>query len=530
MRIRWTRLAGLAIGLVTWSAAPVAAHDTLGRVHFPVSCAASQEAFDRALAMLHSFWFPPATRAFTAIAESDPGCAMAFWGVAMSQRGNPLVGAPPAAAMTAGAAAAEKARTLGGKTDRERDYVGAIGAYYRGGESVPHATRVTEYERAMAALHVRHPADPEAAVLYALALNEAITVLPADKSYARHQQAAVILEAVLARQPDHPGALHYLIHSYDFPPLATRGLAAARRYDQVASDAPHALHMPSHIFSMLGMWPESIRSNRAALGAAKAYVHAMDFLVYAHLQGAQDDEARRLVGEAAALLASQAPPAALTPTAGVLAVHTAFAAIPARYAIERGAWAEAAALVPRPSSPAADAITHFARAMGAARGGDAAAAKADVAQLAALRERLALAGQVYWTEQVEIQRRAAAAWVARVERRRHDALRLMRAAADLEDASEKHVAMENRLFPAREQLGYLLLEMQEPTKALEELQASLKSTPNRLRGYYGAAKAAEQSGQPALARSYFEKLRTLTAEANGNRPEIAEARSALAAR
>ena len=525
MRIRWTRLAGLAIGLVVGMAAPVASHDNLGRVHFPVSCAASQPAFDRALAMLHSFWFPQATRAFTAIAEADPGCAMAFWGISMSHRGNPLVGAPAAAAMTAGAAAAEKARTLGGKSDRERDYIGAIGAYYRGGEAVSHATRVVEYERAMAALHARHPTDPEAAALYALALNEAITVLPADKSYTRHQQAAVILEAVLARQPDHPGALHYLIHSYDFPPLATRGLAAARRYDQVASDAPHALHMPSHIFSMLGMWPESIRSNRAALGAAKAYVHAMDFLVYAHLQGAQDGEARRLVSEAAALLATQAPPATLTPTAGVLAVHTAFAAIPARYAIERGAWAEAAALAPRPSSPAADAITHFARAMGAARGGDAAAAKADVAQLVALRERLVQAGQDYWAEQVEIQRRAAAAWVARAERRPDEALRLMRSAADLEDASEKHVAMENRFGPMRELLGELLLEVNEPTKALVEFEASLQVSRNRFRGLYGAARAAELSGERAKARGHYAALLALGEHADAERAELRHARA-----
>jgi hypothetical protein len=376
--MRATRLAGLAVGLAVW-VATAAAHDGLGRVHFPASCAAaSQEAFDRAVAMLHAFWFPQATRAFTALAEGDPDCAMAHWGVAMSQRGNPLVGAPAGSAMAAGAAAAEKARALGGKTERERDYVAAIGTWYRSWESTPHGTRTIEYERAMAALHARHPDDLEAATLHALALNEAITVLPADKSYARHLQAARILEAVLARQPDHPGALHYLIHSYDFPPLAARGLAAARRYDRVASDAPHALHMPSHIFSMLGMWPESIRSNRAALAGARGYVHAMDFLVYAHLQGAQDAEARRVVDEAAALLGTQAPPAALTPTAGVLAVHTAFAAIPARHAIERGAWAEAAALSPRPGTPTAEALTHFARALGAVRGGDAAAAKPDV--------------------------------------------------------------------------------------------------------------------------------------------------------
>lgn len=519
--------AWVAVGLIAW-AAPATGHDGLGRVHFPVSCAqASQEAFDRALAMLHSFWFPQTTRAFAAIAESDPDCAMAFWGVAMSHRGNPLVGAPARAAMTAGAAAEEKARTLGGKTERERDYIAAIGAFYKSWESAPHRARVVEYERAMEQVHARSPADVEAATLYALALNEAITVLPADKSYTRHLKAARILEAVLAQQPEHPGALHYLIHSYDFPPLASRGLAAAQRYDQVASAAPHALHMPSHIFSMLGMWQESIKSNRAAIGVAKSYVHAMDFMVYAHLQMGQDGAARRLVDEAAALLGTQAPPADLTPTAGVLAVHTAFAAIPARHAIERGAWAEAAALAPRSSTPAADAITHFTRAIGAARSGNAAAATKDLDQLVALRDRLAQSGQEYWAEQVEIQRRAAAAWIARAERRTDDALPLMRSAADLEDASEKHVAMENRLWPMRELLGELLLDVNEPAQAAKEFEASLQVSRNRFRGLYGAARAAELAGDRQKARAHYAALVALGRPADTERPELRHARAVL---
>jgi tetratricopeptide (TPR) repeat protein len=504
--------------------------EAVGRVHFPVSCSpAAQAEFDRALAMLHSFWFPQATVAFTAVTRTDPDCAMGHWGIAMSQRGNPLVGAPAAAAVKAGWAALEKATALGPRTPRERDYVAAMTVYYKDPDTVDHTARVLAYEAAMADVHARHPADPEAATLYALALNEAILVLPPDKTYTRHQIAARLLEAVLARHPDHPGALHYLIHSYDFPALATRGLPAARRYEAVASSAPHALHMPSHIFSMLGMWEESIRSNRAALGVAKSYVHAVDFAVYAHLQLAQDDAARVLVNEAVALLRTQAPVAELTPTAGVLAVHTAFAALPARYAIERGAWADAAALPVRPSTPAAEAVTHFARAMGAVRSGNAATARPELERLEVLRETLIRSRQEYWAEQVEIQRLAAAAWVAYAEGRGAEALRLMRAAADREDASEKHVAMENRLWPMRELLGELLLELKQPAQALPEFEASLQVARNRLRALYGVARAAELSGNRPQAREYYRLLLALTARVDAaDRTELRQARAFLA--
>ena len=510
---------------------PSVAAEALGRVHLPVSCSrAAQEEFDRALAMLHSFWFPQATRAFTAVAQTDPDCQMAHWGIAMSQRGNPLVGPPGAAALKTGWAAIEKAQAIGARTQRERDYVAAVEAYFKDFETVEHAARVLAYEAAMARLHGRDPDDPEAASLYALALNEAILVLPPDKTYARHLRAASILEGTLAGYPDHPGALHYLIHSYDFPPLAARGLAAARRYEAVASSAPHALHMPSHIFSMLGMWEESIRSNRAALGAAKGYVHAVDFVVYARLQQAQDAIARALVEETAALLRTQAPAADLTPTAGVLAVHTAFAAIPARYAIERGAWAEAAALTLRPSTPAADAITHFARAIGAVRSGNGAAARADIGELGSLRDVLIRSKQEYWAEQVEIQRLAAAAWVAWAEGRSDEALRAMRAAADREDASEKHVAMENRLWPMRELLGELLLELNQAEQALREFQTSLQGSRNRLRGLSGAGRAAELAGDREQAREFYLRLLTLTAHPDAvDRAELRHARAFLSA-
>jgi tetratricopeptide (TPR) repeat protein len=505
--------------------------EQLGKVFFPVSCTpAAQQAFDRALAMLHSFWLPQATRAFEAVVQADPDCAIAHWGIAMSQRGNPLVGAPSAAANKTGWAAVEKARTLGPKTQRERDYVAAMEAYFKDWETVDHARRVLAYERAMEQLHTRYPTDPEAATLYALALNEALTVLPADKTYTRHLKAAALCEQVLLRHPDHPGALHYLIHSYDFPQLAHRGLAAAHRYDMVASAAPHALHMPSHIFSMAGMWQESIKSNRTALQAAKSYVHAMDFIVYAQLQGAQDIAAKRMVDEAAALLSSQAPAATLTPTAGVLAVHTAFAAIPARFAIERGAWGEAAALTPRPSTPAADAITHFTRAVGALRSGNRAAAQSDIEQLDKLHETLAQAKQGYWAEQVDIQRRAARAWVAFADGQKDQAVTAMRAAADLEDASEKHVAMENRLWPMRELLAELLLELKRPAAAAKEFEASLQTARNRWRGIYGAARAYELAGDREKARAYYARLIALAQHTDTERPELRHAKAFVAAR
>ena len=322
-----------------------ASPEKLGKVDFPVSCNPDAQAqFNRAVAMLHSFWFPQAPKVFAEVIQTDPACAMAYWGIAISQRANPLVGPPDAAALKRGWESVAKAKELGAKTQREKDYIGAIELYYKDSDKLDHRTRVLAYEKAMEQLYLRYPDDMEAAVFYALALNEAADL--ADKTYARQLKAAQILEKVREKQPEHPGVLHYLIHSYDFPPLAARGLPTAQLYASVAPSAPHALHMPSHIFSMLGMWQESVKSNRDALGVAKNYVHAMDFMVYAYLQGAQDGEAKRLVDESASLLKTQAPTAELSPTGGVLATHTAFAAIPARYAIERGAWAEAAALEP----------------------------------------------------------------------------------------------------------------------------------------------------------------------------------------
>jgi len=509
------------------------AHDAekLGNVNLPVSCKPEvQPAFNRAVAMLHNFWFPQSLNAFAEVAKADPDCAMAYWGIAMSARTNPLLGSQPAPAMQRGWDEINKAMAAGAKTERERDYIAALGQYYTGLAKGDYPSRVLAYEKAMEQLAARYPDDIEAAAFYALALNEGITVTPADKNYTRHLKAAAVTEKILARNPDHPGAIHYLIHSFDFPALAARGVPAANHYASVAPSAPHALHMPSHIYSMLGMWEESIKSNQLAINVAKGYVHAIDFMAYAHLQLGQDREALRLMENSAALQKAGGAVAQRSPTGGVFPIYTAYAAIPARYAIERGAWAEAVALELRPTAPAADAITHFTRAIGFAKLRDIANARKEINALQTLREELLSLKDAYWAEQVEIQHKAAMGWVAHVEGKGTDALKLMRSAADAEDASEKHVAMENRLWPMRELLGEMLLELNQPGPALKEFEKSFEQAPNRMRAFYGAAKAAEAAGNRQKAAEYYKKLLALTAKADSEKKEVQQAKAFLAAR
>jgi hypothetical protein len=530
-----TRRILLVVFLVLWFMPALAAQDkpadpeNLGRVHFSVSCTPpAQQQFDRAVAMLHSFWYARAASTFANVAKADPSCAMAYWGIAINRRANPLAGAPDTAALKDGWEAVERAKAISAKTQRERDYIAAMENYYKDWEKLDHQTRVLAYEKSMEQVYSRYPEDSEAAVFYALALDEAVTVVPADKDYTRQLKAGAILEKVLAAQPEHPGALHYLIHTYDFPPLAERGVAAAREYGAAAPSVPHALHMPSHIYSMLGMWQDSIQANQAALGISPGYAHALDFMVYAYLQGAQDGEAKRGVERSVEMQKNQSATVAANPTGAILAPYTAMAAIPARYAIERGAWADAAVLPLAPSAPAANAITYFARAMGSVRNGDPGSARKDIEQLRRIQDELVQAKQDYWAQQVEIQRNAAEAWVTYAEGKKNGALKLMRAAADQEDACQKDVAMENKLWPMRELLGELLLAMNDPAEALKEFELSLGSARNRYRGFYGAAKAAERSGDPQKARSYYKKLVALCSLADGVRPELAEAKKYLA--
>jgi tetratricopeptide (TPR) repeat protein len=499
--------------------------ERLGTVHFETSCnPAVKDDFNRAVALLHSFWFGAAAQAFTGVAEKDPSCAMAHWGVAMSRWGNPFGGARPVPVLEQGRAAAQKA--LGMKaTDRERGYITAVAALYEDFEKVSHRDRTQAYERAMKAVYEQYPKDREAAAFYALAMNQ--TALPTDQTYAQQLKAAAILEPLFKEQPDHPGVAHYLIHAYDHPPLAERALPAARVYAQIAPDAPHALHMPSHTFTRVGHWMDSVKTNQASADAARKansaaeVLHALDYQVYAYLQMAHDRQARGVLDEAKPIEAGLK----LGEQYGAVGLY-ALAAIPARYALERGAWSEAATLEARATAfPHVDAITRYARAIGAARGGHAPAAEEEVAKLGELHAALVKAGEDYWAQQVEIQQRAARAWATFAAGRHDDAVRELRAAADLEDSTDKSAITPGPLAPARELLGEMLLELKRPADALKELEAVMKKEPNRFRATYFAARAAEQAGDAAKARQFYRDVVRIAEGAEaGVRPELGEAR------
>jgi hypothetical protein len=531
------RLRLVALAMLLLARAPVAVArdgEKLGTVSFQISCTpTAQTKFTRAVALLHSFWYEEAEKAFTTITTNDPGCAMGYWGIAMSVY-YPLWQPPSPAMLQKGAAALEKTRGLT-VTPREKDYIAAVERYYQDSDKVDHRTRALAYEKAMAQLHARYPDDREAAVFYALALNA--TAAPSDKTYANQLKAGAILEKVYAEQPNHPGVAHYIIHSYDYPPLAARGLIAARGYAKIAPSVPHAQHMPAHIFTRLGLWQESIDSNRASANAGKAYyarlgkstvwdqtLHALDYVVYAYLQIGQDGQARAVLEELNTMQRAE-------PESFVAAY--AYAAIPARMALEQHRWGEAAALSPASKTfpwdrfAWAEAITSFARAVGAARSGDAAKARAEAQKLEGYRGTLIAANQTYWAEQVNIQQRTATAWAARAEGKNDEALKLMRTAADLEEATEKHPVTPAPVVPARELLGEMLLDLNQPAQALVEFQASALREPNRFNGLFGAARAAELSGNAALARTLYTQLVALCARADGERPELRHAKAAL---
>jgi tetratricopeptide (TPR) repeat protein len=499
----------------------------LGTVAFETSCDPALRAdIDRAVALLHSFWFGASAAAFTAIAEKDPSCGIAWWGVAMSRWGNPFAPGRPVANIRLGSDAIGKARAAGAKTQRERDYIEAAAALFEGFETVDHRTRIVNYERAMARVHQTYPEDRELASFYALAINQ--TALPTDKQYAQQLKAAAILEELFKAMPDHPGVAHYLIHAYDHPPLAERALPAAQRYAKIAPDAPHALHMPSHTFTRVGHWEDSISTNIASAAAARKakapaeVLHALDYQVYAYLQTAQDTAAAKVVDELAAIVREVD-----TAEQYGLAGYYAAAAIPARHALERGDWTRAAALDVRSSPfPFVDAMTHFARAVGAARSGNPAAATADAARIGALRATLLASKDEYWAQQLEIQQFAASAWIALAEKRTDAARALMGKAAAIEDSTDKSAVSPGPLAPAREMLGEMLIELGKPAEALTELEAVMKKEPNRFRALYLAANAASLTGQDARARGYFRQLVDLCVKGEPEkRRELAEART-----
>ena len=508
--------------------------EKVGKVDFPVSCnTAAQEEFNRAMALFHSFWFDPAKKSFSKVLQHDPECGMAYWGIAIMSMGNPFAWPASPAAMKAAASAMAEAQRVSAKTEREQAYIGALSVFFRNWETAEYRPRAVAFENAMEGVAARYPQDMEAQILYALALN--ITALPTDKTFTNQFKAAGILEPLFKQYPDHPGAAHYLIHTYDYAPLAEKGLPAARAYGGIAPSVPHALHMPSHLFSRVGLWPEMVEGNRASYAAAKNELaeknlgigtydalHATDYMVFGHLQQAQDKAAKQLLDEVAAIRKVNVE--------NFVAAY-AFAAIPSRFALERADWKQAAALELSPADlswskfPQAEAILVFARALGAARSGDVAAARRDAERLRALKEAMTAAKIGYWAGQADFQIKTVDAWIAFAEKRHDDALQSMRAAAEAEEASDKHPVTPGNVVPSRELLGEMLMALDHPEQALAEFERSLKRDPNRFRGISGAARAAEASGNLRAARDYYARLQTLTADRDTERPEIAAAKA-----
>ncbi len=512
----------------------------LGRVNFSVSCSPqARKQFAQGVAWLHSFEYEEAEKAFTVATVTDPRCAMGFWGIAMSNY-HPLWALPTPAELKKGSKAIVTAVELGAPTARERDYLAALAAFYQDHERVDHRTRAFAYRDAMERLYAAYPSDVEAGVFYALTL-VATGMMANDKSYVSEKKAAVILNRVLARNPRHPGVVHYLIHAYDYPALAHLALPAARSYAKIAPASAHAQHMPSHIFTRLGLWQEGIRSNLGAETSAKTFAqrnhlsgvwdeqfHAMDYLVYSYLQIAEDGKARAVLDELYRI--PRAEPETFK-------VAYAYTAIPARFALERRRWDEAAGLrlpenplgtFPWASFRWAEAQIHFARAVGSARSGDAAAARQEVEKLSEIRQALVeVKGGYNWAKQVEIETQIASAWLAFAEGKKEEALRLMRSAADLDDATDKHPVTPGALLPAREQLGELLLELKQPTAALAEFETSLRTTPNRFNGLYGAARAAALASEHEKARRYYTNLVNQCRLTGPVRPELLEAKMFL---
>ena len=507
----------------------------LGAVHFATSCnGAAQNEFDHALALLHSFDFSRAVDDFNAALGKDGTCAIAYWGIALSDWGNPFApGKIDGRLLQLGRESAERGEKLGAKTARERAFVAAVANLYRDFESTPQKARLLAYREAMDELAAKYPEDHEAQIFYALAL--AAGADPADKTYAEQLKAGAILQKLFEEQPTHPGLAHYIIHAYDVPALAQRSLMAAQRYSQIAPDAPHALHMPSHTFTRLGDWQASIDSNVAAAAAARRQaqtaeeLHASDYETYAYLQTGQDEAAGRIVKSLPEIAARFDPKALLVGAGPPAAGYFALAAIPARYALERRDWqqAERLALTETPFA-FADAITWFARGLGAARLGHTAPADEAAAALKQIQERLSKANEAYWARQVEIQALAVTAWSALAAGAREEALRQMQAAAEMEDRTEKSVVTPGPLAPARELLGEMLLAMNEPAQALQQFAATLKKEPRRFNSLYGAAHAARLGGSRETSREYFRELLTVCAHADKPpRSELEEAQRSL---
>ena len=506
-----------------------AAPDKIGSasVDFKTSCSpAVKDDFNRGVALLHSFWFPEARTTFQSVLAKDANCAMAHWGTALAIWGNPFAGIRTAAAIEAGKPVIAKGQAASNVTPRERDLISAVAGLYANGDPATQRDRVVGYEKAMEAIAKANPDDVEVRIFWALAVTQ--TALPTDKTYAQNLKATGILEPLFKKMPNHPGLAHYIIHAYDVPALAPKGLAAARSYASLAPAVPHALHMPSHTFTRVGEWKASIATNLASADTARKSnssgdeLHALDYQTYAYLQIAQDKAALGAIERAKQVVSGGEGAGAGVAGAGSFAI----AAMPARYALERRAWAEAAQLpVLEATTPFTKAMTHFARAIGLARSGKPAAVPAELAALASLRDQMIAAKDPYWPTQIDIQRRVAEAWMQFAEGRRDAALVMISAAASDEDATDKSPISPGPLAPARELLGFMALEAGDHKAALTAFEAVMKKEPNRFLAIYGAGMAAEKLQQPAKVKLYYGQLVAMCKDAPGDRPELAHART-----
>lgn len=507
----------------------------LGQVHFATSCnAQAQSSFDRAAALLHSFQFRKAIEEFNAALKSDSSCGIAYWGIALSQWSNPFAtGMKDKSQLQAGSQSVALGKAAGAQTQRERDYIGAVAALYDRFETTPQSARLVAYRDAMKKVARDYPADREAQIYYALAITAAEDL--SDKSYAGRLQAGAILEKLFKEEPNHPGLAHYIIHTYDVPPLAGRALDAARRYSEIAPDAPHALHMPSHTFTRTGYWQDSINANIAAAASAKREgqaaeeLHASDYEIYAYLQTGQDEAALRIRNSLPEIESRFDPKAVIGGAGGPSVGYFALAAIPARYALERGEWKQAAELATRETPfPYTDAITWFARGLGSARMGQAQDARQSASTLKQIKEKLQRAGETYWSLQVEIQIHEVVAWALLAEGKREEARQEMELAAQLEDGTEKSAVTPGPLAPARELLGEMLLQMNQPEPAFAQFQMTLEKEPGRFRALYGAGHSAQLTENRSEMRKYFQELLNVCQNSDKpGRPELSGAAKAL---
>ncbi len=505
--------------------------ERLGKVTFPVSCTPlAQRRFEHAMAVLHSFWWEEGPAAFYRVLQADPKCAMAYWGLAMNAWGNPFAGGPTGDNLTRGAEAAEKAVSLPARTPREAGFISAVSALYRNAATTSNPARLQAYADTMARLYRDFPEDIEVATYHALAL--VATAPKTDTTFAQQKRAARILDPLFARHPDHPGLAHYVIHSTDSPELAQYGLSAARRYARIAPSAPHAQHMPSHIFIRLGYWEETVESNQEAFRAGMAnararrtspageQLHALDYAVYAHLQRGQDSAAQATVAVAQALE---------IPRGQSLVGDYNRTAMDARLSLERGDWAQAAKfpIAQMQGAGTQAMLSRFTRALGAARSGNAVAARVEVAALDSLVRKLAAGGEPYWTRVTAIKRDAAKAWLLFADGDTVGGLTLARAAADSEEVTDKHPVTPAELLPARELEADMLLQAGHYVEARKAYQATLAREPGRARSLYGSARAAELAGHHAEAKAGYRAFLKLMSKADGERAELARARSYL---